>query len=54
MLRLAMRTRNRREVTGQLLRLVVAGPGSASGRHPKGNTGRWDGRCEPTARTVRA
>jgi hypothetical protein len=42
MLRLAVRTRDRREVTGQLLRLVVAGPGSATGRYPKGNTGRAD------------
>lgn len=29
-----------REVRGQLVRLVVAGPGSATGRYPVGNTGR--------------
>lgn len=29
-----------REVWGQLVRLVVAGPGSASGRYPVGITGR--------------
>lgn len=29
-----------REVRGQLLRLVVAGPGSAVGKYPVGNTGR--------------
>jgi hypothetical protein len=40
MLRLAVRQRNRREVLGQVLRLVVAAPGSASGRYPQGNTGR--------------
>jgi hypothetical protein len=40
MLRLAVRTRDRREVLGQLLRVVVAGPGSATGRYPVGNTGR--------------
>ena len=40
MLRLAVRTRNRREAVGQLVRIVVAGPGSATGRYPLGNTGR--------------
>ncbi len=40
MLVLALRTRDRREITGQLARLVVAGPGSATGRYPTGNTGR--------------
>jgi hypothetical protein len=40
MLWLALRTRNRREVLGQLVRIVVAGPGSATGRYPLGNTGR--------------
>lgn len=40
MLLLALRTHDRREITGQLLRLVVAAPGSATGRYPKGNTGR--------------
>jgi hypothetical protein len=40
MLGVAWRERDRREIAGQLLRLVVAGPGSATGRYPVGNTGR--------------
>lgn len=40
MLALGWRTRDRREVAGQLLRIVVAGPGSLTGRYPEGNTGR--------------
>jgi hypothetical protein len=40
MLRLAVHARDRREVVGQLLRTLVAGPGSAAGRYPLGNTGR--------------
>ena len=40
MLALGWRTRNRAEVAGQLLRIVVAGPGSLTGRYPEGNTGR--------------
>lgn len=40
MLRLAWRSRDRREVLGQVLRLVVAGPGSMLERYPVGNTGR--------------
>ena len=40
MLALGWRTRNRREVLGQQLRIVVAGPGSLTGRYPEGNTGR--------------
>jgi hypothetical protein len=40
MLRLAVRQQNRREALGQVLRLVVAAPGSVSGRYPQGNTGR--------------
>lgn len=40
MLALGWRTRDRREVRGQLLRIVVAGPGSLTGRYPEGNTGR--------------
>ncbi len=35
----AMRRRDRREIAGQLFRLVVAGPGSLTGRYPVGNTG---------------
>ena len=34
-----IRRRDRREITGQLVRLLVAGPGSAMGRYPLGNTG---------------
>lgn len=40
MLALGWRTRDRREVTGQLLRIIVAGPSSLTGRYPEGNTGR--------------
>lgn len=40
MLALGWHTRDRREVTGQLLRIVMAGPGSLTGRYPEGNTGR--------------
>jgi hypothetical protein len=40
MLRLAWRERDRTEIVGQLIRLVVAGPGSLAGRYPPGNTGR--------------
>lgn len=37
-----IRRRDRREVTGQLVRVLVAGPGSAARRYPLGNTGRAD------------
>jgi hypothetical protein len=40
MVRLAIGQRDLREIAGQLLRLVVAGPASAIGRYPAGNTGR--------------
>lgn len=40
MLRLGWRMRNRSEITGQILRTIVAGPGSLTGRYPSGNTGR--------------
>ena len=40
MLRLAVRTRDRQEVLGQIVRVLLAGPGSAVGRYPRGNTGR--------------
>ena len=40
MLRLAVLTRDRSEVVGQIMRTLVAGPGSAAGRYPLGNTGR--------------
>jgi len=39
MLSYGVRARDRREVVGQLIRLVLAGPGSISGRYPEGNTG---------------
>lgn len=40
MLRLAVRARDRREIMGQVVRTLVAGPGSATRRYPLGNTGR--------------
>ena len=40
MLSLGWRQRDVREVIGQIGRIVVAGPGSATGRYPTGNTGR--------------
>jgi Protein of unknown function (DUF3703) len=40
MLRLALAQRDRREAIGQVVRLLVAAPGSATGRYPAGNTGR--------------
>ena len=39
MLTYAIRAHDRREAFGQLIRLVVAGPGSLTGRYPVGNTG---------------
>ena len=42
MLGAGLRRQDRREVVGQLLRLVVAGPGSLTGRYPVGNTGGAD------------
>ncbi|BAN03458.1 DUF3703 domain-containing protein [Ilumatobacter coccineus] len=38
----AIRQRDRREAVGQVVRIVVAGPGSLAGRYPSGNTGRSD------------
>lgn len=40
MLHLAWTTRDSREIRGQLFRLLIAGPGSALGRAPLGNSGR--------------
>jgi hypothetical protein len=40
MLRAAWRDRDRRETIGQVVRLLVAAPGSALGRYPEGNAGR--------------
>lgn len=37
-----IRRHDRREIAGQLLRLLVAGPGSLTGRYPVGNTGGAD------------
>jgi hypothetical protein len=42
MLGAGLRRRDSHEVFGQLLRLVVAGPGSLTGRYPVGNTGGAD------------
>jgi len=42
MLGCAVRRHDRREVTSQLFRLMVAGPGSWTGRYPVGNTGGGD------------
>ncbi|WP_371676737.1 DUF3703 domain-containing protein [Streptomyces sp. NBC_01276] len=40
MFRLAVRCRDRGEAAGQVVRLLVAGVGSTTGRVPHGNTGR--------------
>ena len=40
MLHLAVHARDHREILGQIGRTLVAGPGSALGRYPVGNTGR--------------
>lgn len=40
MFALALRQHDRREALGQVVRIVVAAPGSALGRYPEGNTGR--------------
>ncbi|MGP4025811.1 DUF3703 domain-containing protein [Actinomadura sp. 3N407] len=40
MLALAVVQRDRREAVGQVIRIIVAAPGSALGRYPEGNTGR--------------
>ncbi|MGA5466749.1 DUF3703 domain-containing protein [Mycobacterium sp. NPDC050041] len=42
MLKLALREHDRREALGQVVRIVVAAPGSLTGRYPQGNTGRVD------------
>jgi hypothetical protein len=42
MLAYACRQRDRHEVVGQMLRVIVAGPGSWTGRYPVGNTGGAD------------
>ncbi|MFH5210127.1 DUF3703 domain-containing protein [Antrihabitans sp. NCIMB 15449] len=40
MFRLAVRQHERREALGQVVRIIVAAPGSLAGRYPEGNTGR--------------
>ncbi|MEU8246466.1 DUF3703 domain-containing protein [Nonomuraea sp. NPDC048916] len=40
MFTLAVLQRDRREALGQVIRIIVAAPGSALGRYPEGNTGR--------------
>jgi hypothetical protein len=42
MLAAALRRRDRRELVGQLFRVVVAAPGSITGKYPVGNTGGAD------------
>lgn len=42
MFAVAIRQRDRREAVGQVVRIIVAGPGSLSGRYPSGNSGRSD------------
>jgi hypothetical protein len=42
MLSAALRRRDRRELTGQLFRIIVAAPGSMTGKYPVGNTGGAD------------
>jgi hypothetical protein len=42
MLWFGIRHRDRHEITGQVVRLLVAGPGSALRRYPLGNTGGAD------------
>lgn len=40
MFALAVRQRDRREALGQVVRIIVAAPGSLAGLAPEGNTGR--------------
>ena len=42
MLGASLRTRDRREIAGQLFRVLVAAPGSWTGRYPVGNSGGSD------------
>jgi Protein of unknown function (DUF3703) len=42
MLAFGFRRRDAHEIVGQLMRLIVAGPGSWTGRYPVGNTGGAD------------
>lgn len=48
MFALAVRQHDRREALGQVVRIIVAAPGSLSGRYPEGNRGRTrDGLMTP-------
>ena len=40
MLTTSLRQRDPREALGQVIRIIVAGPGSLAGKYPIGNTGR--------------
>jgi hypothetical protein len=42
MLAAALRHRDHHEITAQLFRLLVAAPGTVTGRYPVGNTGGGD------------
>ena len=42
MLAAALRRRDRHELVGQLFRIIVAAPGSLTGKYPVGNTGGAD------------
>ncbi|MBF6422935.1 DUF3703 domain-containing protein [Nocardia farcinica] len=42
MFALAVRQRDRREAFGQVIRIILAAPGSLAGLTPEGNTGRAD------------
>jgi hypothetical protein len=42
MLATAIRRRDRHELLGQLFRIIVAAPGSLTGKYPVGNTGGAD------------
>ena len=42
MLRAALRRHDRHELVGQLFRIIVAAPGSITGKYPVGNTGGAD------------
>jgi hypothetical protein len=42
MFAVAIRRRDRRELFGQLFRIIVAAPGSVTGKYPVGNTGGAD------------
>ena len=42
MLTAALRRRDRHELVGQLFRIIVAAPGSITGKYPVGNTGGAD------------